>query len=425
MGALGKMAKNKKIHFAWIILIGMAIIMGVARGGINNAGGLFLSPVSKDLGIGIGELTIYFSVASIATMLFLPVAGKMLAKYDVRWLLILGIIMQAGSFALFGLMDSVWGWYILSAPMAFGAIFIATLAGPVLINRWFKKNNGLALGIMMAAVGLFGAFIQPFAGNLIAHQGWRSAYIFLGVGAIIIIIPVILLMIRTSPESKGLLPYGAKDVSIKETKEDNHDEQGVTFADAKKSMAFYSMLLFLFFMTAVASFAQHIGPYAIGSGYSIEFSGKVMGAFMAGMFVGALVFGFLTDKIGARNTGYMSMGVGIIALLLLIFVPENPIIFSLGIGLFGFVTASVGTLGPLLTSAVFGNKDYSQIYASIGIGLAVAGIVALPGYGFVFDLTGSYTLVLYMIIAMLIINMILITVAFKGKEILIDKGHYK
>lgn len=418
------MKTKKKFHYSWVILIGMAIIMGVSRGGLNNAGGLFLSPVSEDLGIGIGNLSVYLSIASIATMVFLPIAGKVIAKYDIRLVLIIAIIMQGGSFAAFSFMNSVWGWYILAIPMAIGAVFTTNLAGPILINNWFKKNNGLALGLMMAAVGLFGIFIQPYAGNIIATQGWRKAYLTLGLAAMAVIIPVVLLTIHKEPKDKGVLPYGMKETNDLDSKGEDTVEEGVSFADAKTSKSFYSMLLFLFFMTAIASFAQHIGPYSIGVGYSIEFSGQVLGMYMGGMFVGALIFGFLTDKIGARNTSYLSMTIGIISLLLLILVPDNPMFFSLGIGLFGIVASSVGTLAPLLTSTIFGNKEYSEIYSSIGIGLAVAGIIALPAYGYIFDLTGSYTIVLYLIIAMLIINIILITLAFRGKKELEEEGLY-
>lgn len=412
-----------KIHFAWWVLLGLAVMIGLARGGINNAGGLFLTPVSEDLGIGMGSLTMYFSISSIVTMIFLPIAGKLMAKYDIRLILIVAIILQAGSFAMFGLMNAVWGWYLFSIPMAVGSIFVTQMAGPVLINQWFKKHNGLALGIMMAAVGAFGAIIQPMVGNLIATEGWRSTYITLGIAVIIIVIPVVLLTIRMSPKQKGLLPFGMTgSTSGVNGTDDSNTNKGVTAAVARKSSAFYALLLFFFFITAVGSFAQHIAPYAMGLGYDVKFAGSVMGAFMIGMLVGSLAFGFLTDKIGAKNTAIFAMLVGLVSIGMLIFLADNAVIFSIAIGIFGFVTASIGTLGPLLTTAVFGTKEYSQIFATVALGLAVAGIVALPGYGFVFDLTGSYTLVLYTIAVMLLINIGCIIMAFKGKKKLEKAG---
>ncbi|WP_042348049.1 MFS transporter [Bacillus massiliigorillae] len=419
------MKQKKKIHFAWWVLLGLSIMIGLARGGINNAGGLFLTPVTQDLGIEMGTLTLYFSISSIVTMIFLPIAGKMMAKYDIRSLLIGGIILQAGSFAMFGLMNSVWGWYIFSIPMAVGSIFVNQMAGPVLINNWFKKHNGLALGIMMAAVGAFGAVIQPLAGNLIASQGWRYTYLILGIAVIVVVIPVVLLLIRMAPQQKGLLPYGMTVSDSNDDKKEEHTEdinKGVTFAIAKKSYAFYALFLFFFFVTAIGSFAQHIAPFAMGIGYDIKFAGSVMGAFMVGMLVGALAFGFLTDKIGSKNTALFAMIVGLVSMVMLLTAADHPTMFTLAIGIFGFITASIGTLTPLLTTELFGIKEYSQIFATAALGLAIAGIVALPGYGFVYQFTGSYTYVLWSIIAMLIINIVLILVAFKGKKKLEKEG---
>lgn len=415
--------QKKKIHYAWVLLIAVSIMVGVGKNGISTAGGLFLTPVTEDLGIGMGSLTLYFSIASIVTMIFLPIAGKLMAKYDIRFILIASIILMAGSFAMFGFMSSVWGWYLFSIPMAIGSIFITQMAGPVLINNWFKKHNGLAIGIMVAVGGIFGAIIQPFAGNLIANEGWRFTYIALGLGVAAVIIPIVLLVIRMTPQQKGLQPLGMEEVNTNaNVSEQQEVAKGVAAAVAKKSSAFYSLLLFFFIITSIASFSQHIAPFAMGVGYDIKFAGSALGAMQIGVLIGALSFGVLSDKIGAKNTAVFAMLIGLIPVGIFLTVPENPTLFTLAIGIFGFVVASLGTLGPLLTTALFGNKDYSQIYSTAAIGLAVAGIVALPGYGYVYEFTGSYTFVLYGLAFMLVLNALLVLLAFKGKKKLEKAG---
>lgn len=417
---------KKKFHWAWWILIGVSIMVGLTRGGLNSSGGLFLSPITEDLGIKMGSLTIYFSIASIVTMLFLPFAGKMMAKYNLRVLLIIAAVLQAGSFAMFSFMNSVWGWYLFSIPMAIGAVFLTQMAGPVLINNWFKKNKGLMIGIMMAVSGGLGAVLQSVVGNLIASQGWRNSYLIVGLGVMVIIIPVIFFALRMSPQEKGLQPYGADEVN-NDGQENNAPalEKGVSLKVAKKSSAFYALIGFFFFITAVGCIAQHVPTYATQElGYSVKFSGNAMAGWMFGALVGALAFGFLNDKIGSRNTGIFAMILGLVPVIILLTSATNPTMFLIAMFIFGFVVASIGTLGPLLTSALFGNKEYSQIYANAALGLAVAGIIALPAYGYVYDAVKSYTPVLYAIAVMLVINIVLLIIAFNGKKKLEQAGEW-
>ncbi|GKS11723.1 MFS transporter [Paenibacillus chitinolyticus] len=419
------MSQNKgKIHYAWWILLGLCMMVGLGKGTLNNSAGLFLRQVSKDLGVGMGSLTLYFSVSAIVTMVFLPIGGKLLAKYDTRLLLSGAIILQAGAFALFGLMNSVWGWYILAIPLAVGGVFITVIAGPVLINQWFKKSKGLALGIMGAAGGAIGAISQPVVGNLIANQGWRSSYVIVGIAVIVIVVPIVLLLLRKSPLEKKTLPYGAEAASgtAASATAAGAENKGVTLAAAKKSSAFYALIAFFFLITSAASFSVHIPTYLMNKGFDVTFAGNVMATNMIGVLVGSLVIGYASDKIGTRNTTFIAMILGVLAIGLLLFAASSTFVISLAVGLFGLVSASIGTLGPALTSSLFGNKEYSQIYSNASMGLAISSIIALPAYGFVFDFTGSYTPVLYAIGIMLIINIVCISIAFGGKKKLEQAG---
>lgn len=425
------MAKaKKKIHYAWWTLVALCIIVGIGKGALNNSAGLFIPGATSELGISIGNLTIYFSIASIVTMIFLPIGGKILAKYDTRAVLITAMILQAGSFVAFGFSNSVWGWYIFSIPLAVGGVFTTVIAGPVLVNQWFKKKNGMALGLIGASQGLLGALAQPLVGHTIADSGWRTGYISLGLAAIIIVVPTVLFLIRKSPQAVGILPYGAEEEAAAEqtANSTNSDaDKGITLAVARKSGAFYALFLFFLMAVSIASFSIHIPSYiqSLPEHYDAIFAGNAMAGYMIGVLLGALALGYLVDKIGSRNTIYLAMVLAILSVFGLLYGTHSEMMIILSTTLFGFtVSNAVGTLAPALTTSLFGSREYSQIYSTASLGLAIAGIVALPAYGYIFDITKSYTPALYVLIVMLVLNIIFVTYAFMGKKKLVDGGHW-
>ncbi|GGI43225.1 MFS transporter [Mammaliicoccus stepanovicii] len=414
---------NKKIHFAWIILIGLSIAVGLGKAALNNSAGLFLAPVSQELNVGVGSLTLYLSVSSIVTLLFLPFGGKLLTKYSARLVLFIAIVLQAGTFALFGLLNSVWGWYILAIPLAMGGVFITVIGGPVLIERWFKKSKGLALGILSAVGGLLGVFSQPIVGALISQFGWRNAYLITGSGVLIIVGPILLLLIRNFPKDKKTKAYGDTNMNTVHQEQPQLAE-GIDYQTAKRTPAFFLLGLFFFIITAISSFTIHVPTYLVNHGQEVGVAGAMMSALMVGVFVGSLVFGILTDKIGAKKVGLLAMLLGLVATILLLMMPNFVLVVSIALFLFGVFTSSIGTIAPTMASSLFGSKDYSQIYSSSSIGLALASIVALPAYGFIYDVSGSYTIGLIIIMILFVINIISIIIAFKNKEVLVSKGYW-
>ena len=414
---------KERLHFAWLILIGLCVSVGLGKAALNNSAGLFLSPVSQDLNVGVGSLTIYLSVSSIVTLLFLPFGGKLLSKYSARLVLFFAIVLQAGAFALFGLMNSVWEWYLLAIPLAIGGVFITVIGGPVLIERWFSKGKGIALGILSAIGGLLGVFAQPIIGTLISQFGWRNTYFITGIGVLIIVAPIILLLIRNFPKDKNTKAYEDTSAGIDSHKKTQSIE-GIAYTTAKKTPAFFLLGLFFFIITAISSFTMHVPTYLVNHGQKVSIAGAMMSALMVGVFVGSLVFGYLTDKIGAKKVGLLAMTLGLIAIILLIAMPSFIVIVAVALFLFGMFTSSIGTIAPAMASALFGSKDYSQIYSTSSIGLALASIVALPAYGFIYDISGSYTTGLIIIILLFLANIIAIILAFKNKEKLVKEGYW-
>ena len=61
------------------------------------------------------------------------------------------------------------------------------------------------MGIMMSFVAICSAVLSPVVASIIASNGWRMGYIVLGVLALVIVIPAVLIWFRT-PEQKGSCP---------------------------------------------------------------------------------------------------------------------------------------------------------------------------------------------------------------------------
>ena len=193
--------RKSRWHYAWFILAAVILIRGFAGGGINMTSGLFLSPVSKEIGVGIGSLSIYLSITSVVMVLWLPTAGRLINKYDIRLMALAGAVLQTLSFASFGFLNSVYGWYLLAIPHAMGATILVNLLGPILINRWFAKNAGTMLGIQMAFVGLFGAVLQPVTSDIITQYGWRTGYFFIGGITFAVVVITSLVLLKNKPSS--------------------------------------------------------------------------------------------------------------------------------------------------------------------------------------------------------------------------------
>ena len=419
---------HKYLVRAWMVLIGVILIRGFAGGGINLTSGQFLAPVSKDIGVGIGSLSIYFSITSIALVVWLPTAGKLVNKYDVRILAIIAAVFQALTFAAFAFLNNVMGWYILSIPQAMGAAILVNLLGPILINRWFPKNTGFFIGIQMAFVSLFGAVIQPWTSELIATRGWRTAYFVIGVITFIVVLISSFIFLHNRPDKTTTKNTSkTQEESQKDTQKETQEETlGKTQAQqsediqisektAIRSISFVMLLVFMIAMTGVAVFSQHVPTYGALIGYNMAQIGTALSLTSIGSALGAVAIGYISDKIGGLKTCYGIIVIWIISIIGFLFSRQGFWLFVGSSFLHGFAASSIFVLAPILTLIFYGKMDYEKIFAKVSMGAPLASILLIPVYGYIYDATGSYLLVLLSLILLLIIAASCIAVGWKKR----------
>ncbi len=418
------MKKENHYWLPWLVLTGTIIVRGFATG-LNTVSSLFLAPVSEELGTGIGTLSIYFSIISVVQIIWFSYAGRLLNKYDVRWVAAAAICLQAVAFGALGFMKHVAGWYVLAIPLAMGAGILVNLLGPILVNRWFHKNTGTILGIQAAFVGLFGAVLQPMTSTMIGTKGWRAAYFSMGLLALCVMLLATVFLIRSKPIHTVTDKVDSLEKENTEGTSKNKDVKGSNLSQetvsdnvlkATHSPAFYALIAFLFAVTGVAVFVQHIPAYGTLLGYSMTQIGMVLSVASIGNAIGSFFIGFLSDRIGGLRTCYLIIGIWLAAIVGFLFGGSHFMIFTAAAVLNGLVTPSVMVTAPILTRAFFGMTDYEKIYAKVSTGVPLASIFLIPIYGFIYDMTGNYRIVLFVLIVLLLVAGVSIAYGWKHKQ---------
>ncbi len=153
--------------------------MGVNTGLLMSCAGIFYQPVSRSLGISVGEFGIYMSLSFITSGLMLSVAGSLMERFSARALLTASSALSGLCLLAMGFFTSVWEFYAVGCLQGVALAFLMYMSFPILVNRWFNTRVGLMIGICSAASGIGGVVFNPIGGWLITDYGWRSVFLFL------------------------------------------------------------------------------------------------------------------------------------------------------------------------------------------------------------------------------------------------------
>jgi len=295
-----------RINYGWII-VSIFFIIGSVLSGIRLSFGVFLKFIENDFILSRANTSALFSVSTILGSIFAVLGGWALDRYGPKRIVLLMGISTGASLLLTSQMTTAWQLFItysLLLAIGTGAIYVVTMAT---VLRWFDKQRGLALGIAGSGVGLGMIIMPPLATYLIINFGWRMAYLYIGMIALVIVIPLSLFIKHKRSESStpSDSKTDAKETGIKTAVIDKPEQLSASLSlmEAAKTKSFWLILfIWIFFASSSLLILTHLVPHITDIGFS-EIQAATIASIIGGISIlGRILMGIMSDKIGRKMT---------------------------------------------------------------------------------------------------------------------------
>lgn len=407
-----KSAQREKLHYGWVIVFACFMILCFGVCIISNCVGLFVKPVTEAMGISRKAFSVNQTIISVSMMAVSLLTGRVFGRFQVKAVMCICSVVMCVSYGCYALAPNIYVFYLISAVVGLSMGFSSSLPISLLLTRWFNKKRGTALSLAFMGTGLGGVFLSPLIGWLLESVGWRNTYAVLGALMAVCILPVTFLLLRSSPEEKGLEPYGGHDLEGEHQGEREDHAEGYTLTEARRMPRFW----FWFFGTLAFSITstgtvQHVAAYVSDIGYSAMVAANISAVNLGMLAAGKLLLGQVADRVRVKKVSLLCMG-SMIGCMICLILAKNMVFLLWALALFGFSAAYVTIAYPLVTSELFGRKEYSAIYGNIMFGSNIGQALSALLMGGIYDAFGSYVPAWYLMIGLSVWNLINVTHMF-------------
>ena len=171
-----------------IVLVASAVILSIGMG-IRHGFGLFLSPVSVEMGWGRETFALAIAVQNLTWGITQPFTGMLADRFGSAKILIAGCLLYALGLVTMSFSTSPW-LFVLTAGVLIGTgqsgVTYSVVSG-VLGRKVSPEKRSMALGIS-AAAGSFGQFAMlPFTQWMLSTLGWHDTLFILAAVALLIV----------------------------------------------------------------------------------------------------------------------------------------------------------------------------------------------------------------------------------------------
>jgi MFS family permease len=386
-----------------LIVLGICFALSMLGRGLSETFTVFLKPISEGFGWDRADVVSVYSLSWLMSGLAAPIVGRLFDRSGPRVVYSLGVLLLGSAFLFASRAQQLWQFQVsVGLCVGFGAALIGNVPNSILLGRWFGPKLPTAMAVVYSAMGGGVLVLLPASQILIDHLGWRGAYQLIGIIALCLLAPLMLLPWR-------LFAGGSPHV-VRKT-DPAYADQSWTLKSAICHHTFWA-LFSTFFFTAVGmySISAQIVAYLIDVGFPPLQAATAWGFSGVVLLFGMLGVTSLDGVIGRRPSVLISYAISIVGIVLLWLLQYHPNYWMLT----GFVLcfgSMIGSRGPLITATamkIFRGERVGTIFGMISIGSGLGSALGSWSGGLLHDWTHSYN----PLIAFSLVNVILGMIPF-------------
>ncbi len=365
------------------ILIGASIMLTLSMG-LRQSLGIFMQPLTHDIGISVSDFTLAIAVQNLAWGFLQPLAGAMTVRFGFRSIMvagstayIAGLVLMATAHSLVSVM--IGGGLLIGISLACTAAAIAMSVAARSVPATVRST---VLGLVSGAGSLGALLSAPIGQMLNADYGWRAGlagFVVLAIG----MIPAAWFAGRV--DAIPLPKPSGDDIG------DNSAGAAVKLAFGNASFVVMTCAYFVCGMQLVF-LTTHLPSYLAICGLDPMLSAQTLGMIGGFNVLGSIFFGWAGQrwsKLALLGGIYILRSIALAWYFTLPPTPATTLLFG---AIMGFLWMGVGPLVAGAVAEMFGLKWQAMIQGLAFMSHQLGSFLGAFGGGLLYDALGSYTM---------------------------------
>lgn len=406
------MRAKSGVFYGWVIVL-ISFVTLVLVMGTRFTFGIFYISILEETGWSRAATAGIFSVSMLVYAAASLGVGAAFDRLGTRRLFPCAALILGVGYILCSRIETLWQFYLYyGVVVGFGLTALGFVPHVSLVSRWFVRRRGMANSLALSGQGVGALALAPLTEVLIAQMGWRNSYLFYGILLPVVLIPLMWLWLRPSPQSMGLQPDGDAAPPTAETPppESPGTQDGASagvYTQVLKTPAFWA-LFFIVFTLALnqMTLVVHQTAYLVDRGFQPEFAAWMLGISGILRSGGTVIWGTISDRVTRESSFTISAFLGLVSIPFLLMASPatgtwTVVVFVLLMGL-GY--GGVNVVYAASAADIFQGPNFGKILGLLDVGFGLGAAIGTYVAGYLFDRFQSYHLTFYGVMGLILVS---------------------